>query len=108
MFPRIAVHTGNSVVLTNAHPRWKGTVVLQHNETTTTILRHGNGMTKASKLRHPVLSTYQGNCLAKHWEPFSSVDPQSELFGQKITDGLLPVPVVVPPPTQEVQETVAH
>lgn len=95
MFPRIAIHTGNRVVATNRHPRWEGTIVLQHNGTTCTILKHGPSMTNAAKLRHPILSTYQGNCTGAHWHPYESTEENhlSHLFGQIVTDGEIPTVV---------------
>ena len=100
-FPRIAVHTGNSVVITNKHPEWAGTIVIQHNETTSTMLRHGPNMTAKAKLRHPPLSTWQSNCRAPHWAPYNTpeYDPLVEdynvlLFGETIKDGQVVVPVV--------------
>src|ERR1035437_4531233 len=72
MFPRIVVHTGNTVVLTNKHPEWQGTVVLQHNETTCTILKFGDKLSRAARKRHPLLSTFQSNCESLHWQPLNS------------------------------------
>ena len=87
-FPRIAIHTGNTVILTNKHPNWKGCIVLQHNETTATILRHGPGMTRATRKRHPLLSTFQSNCEAEHWAPYTSYTLQ-ECSDNDVWDGIL-------------------
>jgi len=86
MFPRIAIHTGTSVVATNKHPNWSGTIVLQHNETTATILRFGEKMTAKSRNRHPLLSTFQSNCDAPHWQPFTA-DVYGGVCGQSVENG---------------------
>ena len=88
MFPRIAIHTGTSIVATNKHPNWKDTVVIQHNETTATILRYGEKMTAKSRNRHPLLSTFQSICDAPHWMPYQSYTLQ-ECMENDVWDGLL-------------------
>lgn len=87
-FPRLAIHTGNTVDTTNKHSHWFGTVALQHNETTTTILKCGPNMKRAVRKRHPLLSTFQSNCEAPYWSDYIGQD----FFGQEIVDGR-----VVPP-----------
>lgn len=99
-FPRIAIHTGNTVVTTNRHPQWEGTIVLQHNETTSTMLKHGPNMTKAAKLRHPLLSTWQSNCRGDHWADYNADLEEARandvwdglVLGQPVKDGQLPQP----------------
>ena len=86
MFPRLAIHTGNSVVTTTRHPEWEGTIVLQHNETTATVLKHGPNMTSAAKRRHPHLSTFQSNCRLAYWAPFQS----DNFLGSVVNDGQIP------------------
>ena len=86
MFPRIAIHTGNSVNVENRHPQWEGTVVLQHNDTTATILKYGRNMTNKAKLRHPLGTTFQSGCLASHWVPFNA----SDFLGMEIVNGKFP------------------
>lgn len=101
MFPRLAIHTGNTVVSTNRHPEWEGTIVLQHNETTATVLKHGPSMTSAAQRRHPVLSTFQSNCRSGYWAPLQA----DNFFGQVVNDG------IVPPVTGElcgVEAPIAH
>ncbi len=94
-FPRLAIHTGNMVVAENRHPRWEGTIVLQHNETTATMLKHGRNMSNGAKTRHPLLSTWQSNCRAAHWSDYNA-DIQFArendvwdglLFGQEVKNG---------------------
>lgn len=97
-FPRIALHTGNKIVVTNKRPRWEGTVVLQHNETTATILKHGQNMGNKVRHRHPVFSTFQSNCEAAHWAPFTG-----DLLGMAIVNGDVPelsplIPTITAPP----------
>lgn len=87
-FPRLAIHTGNTVDTTNKHPNWFGTIALQHNETTTTILKYGPNMTRGAKKRHPLLSTYQSTCDADYWSDYCGQD----FFGLEVVDGR-----VVPP-----------
>ena len=108
MFPRIAIHTGNSVVITNKHPEWAGTIVIQHNETTSTMLKYGPNMTAKAKLRHPPLSTWQSDCCGRHWAPFTTNpnwcfspdyataddDHSTLMFDQEVKDGKIVVPVV--------------
>ena len=114
-FPRLAIHTGNQVITTNRHPEWEGTIVLQHNETTATMLKFGPRMTNAARLRHPLLSTWQSDCRGRHWANYSA-DHEYALendvwdnlfFGQEVKDGLVisDVPATVPP---AVTEAVAH
>lgn len=113
MFPRIAIHTGNKVVLMNKHPEWEGTIVLQHNETTSTMLKFGDKLSRKARKRHPLLSTFQSNCEAEHWAPFTT-NPrnhdgamESELIlGQALTEGN--VISANEPPTVGVQPAVEH
>jgi hypothetical protein len=101
-FPRLAIHTGNTVKPENKHPRWLNTVVIQHNETTATIVKYGPDMTNKAKARHPLLSTFQSNCEAEHW-----ADYNGDFLGNQITNGQPPVTVaVVVPVLREVLETV--
>ena len=86
-FPRLAIHTGNKVVLTNRHPEWKDTICLQHNETTSTILKYGPNMTNAAKRRHPLLSTFQSDCEGRQWAPFWC----DNFLGSVINNGQIPV-----------------
>jgi len=115
MFPRIAIHTGNKVVLMNKHPEWEGTVVIQHNETTSTMLKFGNKLSRAARKRHPLLSTFQSNCEAEHWAPYTSYTLQEcqdndvhdgILLGQQVTEGNLISDNE--PPTVGVQPAVEH
>jgi len=89
MFPRIAVHTGNEVDRENRHPEWVGTTVLQHNETTATMLKYGEAMKRGDRKRKPPLSTFQSNCQAEYWKPFTG-----ELLGQRVVDGKVVLPQV--------------
>lgn len=93
-FPRLATHTGNTVDTENTHPKWFGTVVLQHNETTATILKYGPRMTKKAKKRHPLLSTFQSSCEAEYWSDYSD----NNFLGIEIVDGQ-PVLYDLPTPT---------
>jgi hypothetical protein len=110
MFPRIAIHTGNKVVLMNKHPEWEGTVVIQHNETTSTMMKYGTKLSRKARKRHPLLSTFQSNCEAEHWAPFDSTafHPVNVGFilNQAITNG--EVVSINEPPTVGVQPAVAH
>ena len=113
MFPRIAVHTGNSVVPTNKHTEWEGTIVLQHNETTSTMLSYGPKLTRKARKRHPLLSTFQSNCEAGHWQPFDTHPDDIAtnlhsglMFGQKVDGGKLVSRTG--PPTVGVQPPVEH
>ena len=108
MFPRIAIHTGNKVVVDNKHPNWEGFIVLQHNETTATVLKWGKNMTNKTKTRHPLLSTFQSNCQAEHWDPYTTTNEGSEehtIFDQFIMTGQIIPPVVR---VADVVEPVAH
>ena len=87
-FPRLAIHTGNTVDTTNKHLNWFGTIALQHNETTTTILKHGPNMTRGAKKRHPLLSTFQSNCEAGYWGDYTGQD----FFGLEVVEGQIVVP----------------
>ena len=98
-FPRIAIHTGNKIVATNKHPSWEGTVVLQHNETTATMLKYGPNMSSGAKVKHPILSTWQSDCRGRHWASYFSNDCFREddsftslIFGQEVSDGQVVVP----------------
>ena len=107
MFPRIAIHTGNKVVLMNKHPEWEGTIVLQHNETTSTMLKFGDRLSRAARNRHPLLSTFQSDCEAGHWAPFvSDNNDWGLIFGQIVVDG--EIVSINEPPTVGVQPVVAH
>jgi hypothetical protein len=115
MFPRLAIHTGNSVVPTNKHPEWEGTVVIQHNETTSTMLKYGSKLSRKARKRHPLLSTFQSNCEAGHWAPYHSCTLQEcqdndvwdgILLGQQVTQGQLVS--ATEPPTIGVQPAVEH
>jgi hypothetical protein len=94
-FPRLAIHTGNTVVATNRHPEWAGTIVIQHNETTATMLKHGPNMTSAAKNRHPLLSTWQSDCRGRHWSDYNADHEYAVsndvwdllFFGQEVKDG---------------------
>lgn len=94
-FPRLAIHTGNSVVTTNRHPEWAGSIVLQHNETTATMLKHGPNMTSAAKNRHPLLSTWQSDCRGQHWADYNADFDYARsngvwdllFFGQEVANG---------------------
>lgn len=114
-FPRIAIHTGNSVIPTNKHPEWQGTICLQHNETTSTMLRFGDKLRVTVRKRHPLLSTFQSNCEAEHWAPYTSYTLQEcmdsdchdgILLGQQVTEGDLISDNE--PPTVGVQPVVTH
>ena len=110
MFPRLAIHTGNKVVATNRHPEWQDTIVLQHNETTATMLKFGPALSNAAKTRHPILSTWQSDCRGAHWTDFHTVSPAGDnapFLGQVVDAGqVIPdVPATVPP---AVTEVVAH
>ena len=105
MFPRIVIHTGNKVVLMNKHPEWEGTIVLQHNETTSTMLKFGDKLSRAARKRHPLLSTFQSNCEAEHWALLTA-DAYNGVCGQAVTDG--DVVSANEPPTVGVQPAVEH
>jgi hypothetical protein len=114
MFPRIAIHTGNTVVLTNKHADWFGTVVLQHNETTATMLKFGTKLSRAARKRHSLLSTFQSDCEAEHWAPFVTNlrdyddDVHSGLIlGQNVSDDGTVISYTEPP-TVGVQPPIEH
>ena len=109
-FPRLAIHTGATVVITNKHPEWEGTIVLQHNDTTATMLRFGPRLSNAARNRHPLLSTWQSDCAGRHWADFHTASPNgndADFLGQVVNAGqVIPdVPATVPP---AVTEAVAH
>jgi len=81
-FPRLAIHTGTQDVVTNKHQSWQGSIVIQHNETTATILKYGPNMTNGAKKRHPLLSTFQSNCQRDYWQDYTG-----ELLGTEIVNG---------------------
>lgn len=88
-FPRLAIHTGNTVIQTNKHPNWLGVVVLQHNETTTTMLSYGPRMTSKAKKRHPLFSTFQSQCDGAHWADYGG-----EFLGSQVVNGQVVSPDV--------------
>lgn len=111
-FPRIAIHTPMPI---SKHLSWLGTIVLQHNETTATILKFGNKLSRAARKRHPLLSTFQSNCEAEHWIPYHSYTLQEcmengvwdgILLGQQVAEGNLISDNE--PPTVDVQPPVEH
>ena len=102
MFPRIATHTGNEIDRENRHPEWVGTAVLQHNETTATMLKHGEAMKRGDRKRRPVLSTFQSNCQAEYWAPLTG-----DFLGQKVENGKV-IPPKVETAAVEVSPVTAH
>ena len=84
MFPRVAIHIGDN-------NNWKGSIVIQHDEKTATMLSQGPEMEAETRNKYPHLSTFECKCTASHWKAYSSVDRNEqnpyEYFGGFVLNG---------------------